>query len=151
MLVFGRINSFPINGQESFIPVNFTGMVEYIDKLSIIGLDNIDVTNPEFDKIFADIMYNNDDNFVSLFNVIQLLNSGENIYICITNGNILDYLNESLAKFIQQRYGYNYQMINEVDDIDWYDDSSFSVAGLYNFDLDRERYIHIMTNKGLIS
>ena len=150
MIVFGKINSFPVNSVESFVPVNFTGMVEYIDKINI-NLDNVDIYDPEFDKVFADIVYNNDDNFLSLFNIIQLLNSGENIYVCITTGDILDCLNEALAKFIQQRYGYNYQMINEVDDINWYDDSGFSVSGLYNYDIDRERYIHIMVNRGLLS
>ena len=75
--------------------------------------------------------------------------AGEDIYICISNGNVLDFLNESLAKFIQQRYGYNYQMINDISDIDYYDDSSFSVPGLYNYDIDQERYMQIMTNRGI--
>lgn len=146
MIVFGRCNTIP----EKFIPVNFTGMNETIQRISVIGLENIDINNPEFDKAFASIMINNDDNFLSLFNIIQLLYSGENIFICISTGNILDCLNESLAKLIQQRYGYNYQMINEINDIDWYDDANFSVLGLYNFDLDRDRYIHICTNNGIL-
>ena len=75
--------------------------------------------------------------------------AGEDIYICISNGNVLDFLNESLAKFIQQRYGYNYQMINDISDIDYYDDSSFSVPGLYKYDIDQERYMQIMTNRGI--
>lgn len=150
MIIFGNINSFPVNCKENLMPVNFTGMSENIDRISTIGLETIDINDPDFDKKFAEIMYNNDDNFISLFDIIQLLNSGYDIYVCISSGQILDFLNESLAKFIQQRYGYNYQMINEVDDIDWYDDSSFSTTGLYNYDIDRDRYIKIMTNRGII-
>ena len=146
MIVFGRYNNIP----ENFIPVNFTGMNETVQKISTIGLENIDISDPEFDKVFAEIMLNNDMNFISLFNIIQLLYAGENIFICISTGNILDCLNESLGKLIQQRYGYNYQMINEIDDIDWYDDENFSIPGLYNFDLDRDRYIHICTNNGIL-
>ena len=41
-------------------------------------------------------------------------------------------------------------MINEINDIDWYDDENFSIPGLYNFDLDRDRYIHICTNNGIL-
>lgn len=146
MIVFGRYNNIP----ENFIPVNFTGMNETVQKISTIGLENIDISDPEFDKVFAEIMLNNDMNFISLFNIIQLLYAGENIFICISTGNILDCLNESLGKLIQQRYGYNYQMINEINDIDWYDDENFSIPGLYNFDLDRDRYIHICTNNGIL-
>lgn len=146
MIVFGRYNNIP----ENFIPVNFTGMNETVQKISTIGLENIDISDPEFDKAFAEIMLNNDMNFISLFNIIQLLYAGENIFICISTGNILDCLNESLGKLIQQRYGYNYQMINEINDIDWYDDENFSIPGLYNFDLDRDRYIHICTNNGIL-
>lgn len=146
MIVFGRYNNIP----ENFIPVNFTGMNETVQKISTIGLENIDISDPEFDKAFAQIMLNNDDNFISLFNIVQLLYSGVNIFICISIGNVLDCLNESLAKLIQQRYGYNYQMINEINDIDWYDDANFSIPGLYNFDLDRDRYIHIYTNRGIL-
>ena len=146
MIVFGRYN----NILENFIPVNFTGMNETVQKISTIGLENIDISDPEFDKVFAEIMLNNDMNFISLFNIIQLLYAGENIFICISTGNILDCLNESLGKLIQQRYGYNYQMINEINDIDWYDDENFSIPGLYNFDLDRDRYIHICTNNGIL-
>lgn len=146
MIVFGRYNNIP----ENFIPVNFTGMNETVQKISTIGLENIDISDPEFDKVFAEIILNNDMNFISLFNIIQLLYAGENIFICISTGNILDCLNESLGKLIQQRYGYNYQMINEINDIDWYDDENFSIPGLYNFDLDRDRYIHICTNNGIL-
>ncbi len=146
MIVFGRYNNIP----ENFIPVNFTGMNETVQKISTIGLENIDISDPEFDKVFAEIMLNNDMNFISLFNIIQLLYAGENIFICISTGNILDCLNESLGKLIQQRYGYNYQMINEINDIDWYNDENFSIPGLYNFDLDRDRYIHICTNNGIL-
>ena len=145
MLVFGKFNNIPDN----FIPVNFTGMNESTEKLSINGMESIDVSSPEFDKYFAEVVYNNDDNFISFFRIIQLLMAGEDIYICISNGNVLDFLNESLEKFIQQRYGYNYQMINDISDIDYYDDSSFSVPGLYNYDIDQERYMQIMTNRGI--
>ena len=40
-------------------------------------------------------------------------------------------------------------MINDISDIDHHDDSSFSVPGLYNYDIDQERYMQIMTNRGI--
>ena len=140
MLVFGKFNNIP----ENFIPVNFTGMNESTEKLSINGMESIDVSTPEFDKYFAEVVYNNDDNFISFFRIIQLLMAGEDIYICISNGNVLDFLNESLAKFIQQRYGYNAVLINtEADYLYAVTSMNFGFApgyGIYNLDQDKERF-----------
>ena len=52
MLVFGKFNNIPDN----FIPVNFTGMNESTEKLSINGMESIDVSSPEFDKYFAEVV-----------------------------------------------------------------------------------------------
>lgn len=146
MLVFGRISEMPRD--KDFIPVNLTGMNEYIDQLRFEGLDNIDYTNPEYDKVYADIIYNNDINFVQMFEIVQLLAIGKDVFVCISDYYTCRFINEAFAKFIQQRYGYNYQMINEQSDIDYYDQSSFTTPGLYNYDIDKERYMAIMINGG---
>lgn len=145
MLVFGSIVAFPAD--KGFIPVNFTGMNQTVQRLSFNNL-NIDIYSPDFDQIFAEIIYNNDDNFLQLFDIIQLLNAGVDIFICTSHQEVAEMLNEALAKFIQQRYGYNYQMVNCSEDIDYFDDSYFTTTGLYNYDLDKERYISIKVNRG---
>ena len=148
MIVFGNINNMPRDRE--FIPVNLTGMNIYIDTLKFEGLDNIDYTDPEYDKVYADILYNNDHNFVQMFEIVQLLAAGSNIFVCISDYYTCGFINEAFAKFIQQRYGYNYQMINDKDDINYYDDSSFTATGLYNYDMDKERYMAILINEGHI-
>ena len=51
---------------------------------------------------------------------------------------------ESLLKFIQQRYGYNGYIINEASDVEFLNEGSFTIQGLYNLDIDKERYSPIL-------
>ena len=87
--------------------------------------------------------------FMELMKIIYNLYLHNHVYILVYQSDTFDIVTESLMKLIQQRYGYNYQMINDISDIDYYDDSSFSVPGLYNYDIDQERYMQIMTNRGI--
>ena len=62
-------------------------------------------------------------------------------YIIIERNDIFDNMVESIIKIIQQRYGYNSAIINDPEDIYYLNqDESFSLAGLPNLDMDKERY-----------
>ena len=60
--------------------------------------------------------------------------------------NTYDIMTESICKLIQQRYGYNYQLLNCKDDINYYDDSDFSIYGLSALDLDKKLRIIFKLN-----
>ena len=58
-------------------------------------------------------------------------------------------MNESLIKMIQQRYGYNAAVINDINDLDYVnpEDFSFSIQGLHNLDEDKKRLVMILESR----
>ena len=97
-----------------------------------------------FDQMYGNAIFNNDDNFLQLMKIIINLYDGYNVYIAVTRDEgILDMVTESLMKIIQLRYGYNYQILNYPDDLNEYDDSTFSITGIQIADVDVERFFDI--------
>ena len=76
--------------------------------------------------------------------IIYNLYLHNHVYILVYQSDTFDIVTESLMKLIQQRYGYHCQWLNEPSDFNYYDDSDFSFNGIYNLDIDRERYETIM-------
>lgn len=148
MLIAGDYNSIPgplyPGISENMLVFNFSGYDMKCIKLDVYPPSTMNfLDDKEYDMNYANYILNNDNIFCNLFDIIYLLYEGVNIYILITRTPNVDIINESLLKFIQQRYGYNYQLINDNYDINEYDDSNFSLSGLANFDNDRKRYISI--------
>lgn len=78
------------------------------------------------------IMYNEYDRGIDNYSVVL-----------IDNDDIRDSLRDSLIKLIQQRYGINSFIINELDDWNYIESSqatNFDINGIYQFDQDKERY-----------
>lgn len=97
------------------------------------------------DQMYADMLMNDVNMFTSLMQIVRDLYYGFNVILLVyREEKVFDGLTESLCKFIQQRYGYNYQLVNTVDDYNSRDDSSFSVGGIMNFDIDNKRYLEIL-------
>jgi hypothetical protein len=62
----------------------------------------------------------------------------------VTRNELFDIFTESIQKFILERYGYTNYLVNEPFDflsINELNDK-FTVAGIYNLDLDKERYAY---------
>ena len=99
----------------------------------------------QFDQQYADLLMNDNTMFVQLMQIVKDLYFGINVVLLVyREQDVFDPLTESLCKFIQQRYGYNYQLLNIADDFNPNDMSTFSVGGIMNFDLDNSRYIALM-------
>jgi len=99
-----------------------------------------------FDSKLAEFILNDNSTFLDFMSIIFPLYNGENVYM-ILNRDSEYFMNiaESIVKLIQQRYGYNHAVINEFNDYNYVEsDTGFSLQGLYNFDIDRERYINGM-------
>ena len=73
--------------------------------------------------------------------IMYAVYEGHDVYLCASNIDMVQPLNESFIKFIQQRYGINCYIINTVEDMECVRDfgSGFSIEGIGNFDIDKER------------
>lgn len=96
----------------------------------------------EFDIAYARYILENPALFSSFFSIVNDLHGGMDVFL-ISNNADDRYVNlpESLLKLIQQRYGYNGCICNEIEDLYCAKESTFSIPGLYQYDQDREVYL----------
>lgn len=149
MIIFGAPNVvLPIiQGRNDFIVYNLSANIvnPSIPTLNLQYLKGLDFTNKDYDNIFANMVFENDSIFIEFMKLILPLRDGYNVAILIyREENLFDPFSETIAKLIQQRYGYNYQMINTMDDYNEWDDSNFDINGTFLLDRDSDRYIQIM-------
>lgn len=114
-----------------------------------LGVDCIDLDNEKtFDMMYARYLVENDGAFVQMFSIINNLYLGGSSIIVVGDSEYKNIITESLIKFIQQRYGISpIRVINEVED--WFsynDDSNFNLVGVYNLDIDKERFTLLTTD-----
>lgn len=106
-------------------------------------------TGKDFDIVYADYIMSNDWIFKQFFDIIYNLYIGNDVYLIASPEDWSENLVESLLKLIQQRYGYNAIKINSPDDY-WsafnskYQSEFNPDYGLYNLDIDKERYTFIV-------
>ncbi len=122
---------------------NFSSMVSGLDSLQLLPPPGTSFIYSEtFDLEYGNYILNNNFAFTEMMKVVTTLYNGTNVFLAIReNGSIDEALVESFAKLIQLKYGYNYQMLHSYEDINYDDDSDFSVFGLpelYN-DINRLR------------
>lgn len=144
MLVFGSIRNLPRDS--NFVVYNFTSTIETIPRLDLLPPRELVVSDEkEFDYLFMQYIMNDNNHFNAMMQIMMSLYIGDNVFIAISDISdpYIMNLNESLIKFIQQRYGYNAYKINTIEDLEYIDptDGEFSFDGIYNFDSDRNRYV----------
>ena len=100
-----------------------------------------------FDILYAQYILSNDNIFFDLMMIVYSLYQGKDVFLLIDDE--VSGLNESLLKFIQQRYGYNASRINTLDDLLYSEDSDFSREGLINLDVDKERLSYMIESERL--
>lgn len=125
--------------------LNLSSLMEGMEQLHL--LPPTDGTLPfkdekEFDIAYANYIMANDYTFIELMKIMISLYEGKDVYIVVSRSPYLDMITESLTKFIQVRYHYIAQEINSEEDLEYLDyESSFNdVQGLYNLDIDKERF-----------
>lgn len=127
---------------------NFSSLKEGFSKLNLIQACNqipYSIESKEFDIEFAKLLLE-DNYFIDLMKIIIPIYYGKNIFLLIDNNSNYSIVAESLQKFIQERYGLlSYIIYDAQDFLDIYnraiDETEFSINGLYNLDIDKNRYI----------
>ena len=154
MLLVGDIKSLPRDYQ-NLIVLNLSSLVEGYERVHLVPSITTTYNNDkEFDIAYANYIFSNDYLFMEFMKIIYPLYIGCDVFLLVSrNENTYDIITESLCKLIQQRYGYNYQLINNQDDIDYYDDSDFNINGLQALDIDKERmtYLAVQNNPSILN
>ena len=147
MLLYGNFQNIIDNG----IVFNITSMKEGYVRLPLLVPPNElgRFTGRDFDIAYMNYIMNNDLVFKQFFDIIYNLYIGVDVYLIIDESDWSINLIESLLKLIQQRYGYNANRINCIDDYLQAVNSKFISGfnpyfGLQNLDMDKERYTYII-------
>lgn len=144
------IQALPKTWPGQWAVYNFTSMYE-LPQIIPIKTADIPIWDDgsmakQMDYKFAEYLMTDEVAFVGLMTMMRAFSLGCDVFVLIDNHgyNNLENLNESLIKFIQQRYGFTPYRINELSDLDANDYyQSFTVPGIVNFDEDMNRYIMI--------
>ena len=149
MLLYGNVNSIPYGAD--MVLFNLTSLKEGMVRLPYLVPPNTlgRFTGKEFDIMYANYIMSNDVVFTEFFHIIYNLYIGKDVYLVVSEDDWSENLIESIAKFIQQRYGYN--AIEIKTDLDYIQACNSDVIpqfektfGLANLDIDKERYTQII-------
>lgn len=143
MLILCSFDNFMYKeGQTVF---NLSSPVEGVPRLELLPpFQSYDIK--QFDIEYYNYIINNDGVFYEFMSkIIMNLYFGINVIILIGKGEVYEFISESLQKLIQQRYGINSYVINDIEDYEMLniDKTQFSLQGLYNLDKDKERFIEL--------
>lgn len=105
------------------------------------------IDNKEFDLYYANSLLHDKTLFITYMQIIYDLYMGFNVFVLVngTKGDYSEYAVESLIKFIQQRYGIISNVLESEEDFDTLVEHDFSLTGLYNLDIDKEKF-NILTS-----
>lgn len=152
MIIVGAPNVIlPVVHQNpgTFVVYNLSSNLfdDKIEKLNLQYMPEMDYTQKDADIAFANTIFSVDAYFCELMKIILPLRDGLNVALLVyREEDFFDASTESLLKLIQQRYGYNYQLLNDVDDFNPWDQSNFDINGTFNLDQDSKRYLNILSN-----
>ena len=148
MLLVGNVRCLPDN-IDKFVVLNVSSLAEGFERVHLVpSIPTMYNNDKEFDLAYANYIFSNDYVFMEFMKIIYPLYLGMDVFLIVTrNEDTHDIVTESLCKLIQQRYGYNYQLLNIKEDIDYYDESNFSLTGIQTLDMDKERMTYIAVNQ----
>ena len=101
-----------------------------------------DCVIPQFDIEFGNYIINTNEAFLQFMNIVipAYMNPDMLVQILIGHSDFRDAITESLIKLIQQRYGYNSYIVNDIEDFLCVDESDFSIPGLFAIDEDINKW-----------
>lgn len=156
MIIFTPIRDIPVElleykGVRQVVKYNLSHYYAEMPTLNMLipSIDSIpeniltgDCTDATFDQLYHNFIFTNDQAFIQFMNIIvpAFTNPECLVQIAITNNDYTDAITESLIKLIQQRYGYNAYIINDVEDFLYTEESDFSIPGLFIIDQDLSRF-----------
>ena len=102
------------------------------------------INTDTFDSEYVSYIMTNDQVFVQFFLIPLMLYQGHNaVLVTYREPTVFDPIMEVIVKLIQQRYGYNYNLVSSYDDYISATESGFTPVGIQQFDEDFKRYTHI--------
>lgn len=134
MLILGSPNLLSYYWEEMLV-YNFTSFSLNFEKINILPPVVEQMPDFDYDVYFAQWILNNKDPFADFMKIIYGLYEGKTVYLCIND--LLENVNESLLKLIQQRYGYIGNLIHSADDFNYLTCGTFTIEGLSNLDSDK--------------
>lgn len=148
MLVLCDHNCIDNNIAERFIIFNLSSLLEGFERVNLLPPFKLDRYDRDFDIMYANYILENDNIFYEFMKIMMSLYYGLDTLILVNKDDLYEYVNESLIKFIQQRYGIITNVINVKEDWEYVQESEFTIQGLFNMDKDKERftYIHAKAN-----
>lgn len=148
MLLLGKIQNLATTEKTKVL--NFNSLNERYPRLHLMPPMNLGSKNEyDFDMKYAYYILNNPDAFIDLMQIMYPLYQGQDVFLLVDDGPIMEMIVESFQKFIQQRYGYNSAYITCLDDLLNADDGDFSELGTMNMHDDRERLSYMLESQRL--
>ncbi len=126
---------------------NVSSLLEGYTRLNILPYTVKYSDEKEFDLDYALYILNNDNVFFDMMKIIYNLYIGNDVYLLVTIDQFSEIVTESLLKFIQQRYGYIGNRVNDPEDFGTLVPGDFSLLGVFNLDYDKERFSYLITNR----
>lgn len=123
------------------IVLNLNANVQCYTRLNLMPPLGMNTSSMEFDTQYINLLLSDPNYFMQFMYIMNYLKNGCDVVLLIYNEDtVFNAITETLVKFIQQRYGYNYQFLNDVEDFNQWDQSSFTAPGIIQFDQDYLRY-----------
>lgn len=134
---------------DRFVIFNISCLLEGFTRVNILPPFEMDRYSRDFDILYAEYLLNNETVFYEFMKIIMSIYYGLDTILLVDRGELYECINESLMKFIQQRYGLICNNINIIEDWSYVEECEFTLQGLYNLDQDKERFttIHAKYNK----
>lgn len=130
--------------------INITHLIAKISPINNTGMPMPEFVNSvEFDMQYASSVLTNPELFGSLINIMLRAYEGYIVCVLVQRDPYRDAVMESLIKLIQQRYGYNCWIIEDIDDIEIMSEQMLLPNGLLTLDADIKQY-NQMYSKGMI-
>lgn len=123
------------------VVLNLNANVQCYTRLNLMPPLGMNTSSMEFDTQYVNLLLSDPNYFMQFMYIMNYLKNGCDVVLLIYNEDtVFNAITETLVKFIQQRYGYNYQFLNDVEDFNQWDQSSFTAPGIIQFDQDYLRY-----------
>ena len=130
--------------------INVTHLIAKISPINNTGLSMPEFVNSvEFDMQYASAVLNNPELFGSLINIMLRAYEGYLVCVLVQRDTYRDAVMESLIKLIQQRYGYNCWIIEDIDDIEIMSEQMLLPNGLITLDIDIKQF-NQMYSRGIV-
>lgn len=131
---------------------NLSSLVEGYDRVNILPLNNVECESErDFDIAYSEYIMNTDRVFSEFFGkIIYNIYNGSHVCLLTSEDTEFEFITESITKLIQQRYGLDSIYIYDEEDIVTSgNDTDFSIPGLANLDLDKERFTTMVVSENI--